>query len=538
MACSLPCFLTLHALTLATPDGKPLLSDLSLSLNAERTGLVGGNGSGKTTLLRVLAGEAEPESGHVTRSGNIGSLEQSWPDVSISIRQALNVDHGLKTLERIEHGTARPDDFDDADWNLPLQVSGAMQRAGLDGIPAETSLADLSGGQRTRVGIAKLFLNAPDVLLLDEPTNNLDAEGRALIRELIANWPGGVIVASHDRDLLERMDQIVELSPTQCVVHGGGWSAFAQAREDRLTRQAEAAERAQRELAHTKRAIQVQQEKKARRDKAGKAKRAKSDQPKILLDAMAQRAEKTGARDRLLAQRLEDAASQAKEAAASLIAPAAALRIDAIATKSHGVVLEVEGVTLERERFCLGPIDFLQVAGERIAVLGNNGAGKSTLLDVITGKLQPTAGTVQKPARMALLDQGVSALEPHETVLEALRRHHAELSEEDAHATLARFAFRNVAANKRVQTLSGGEKLRAGLAVTFGGSEPPQLLVLDEPTNHLDIESVEVLEAALVDYCGAILATSHDAAFLKAINLQRTLTIDKGRLVEDRFTSH
>lgn len=538
MSCPLPCFLTLQNVALATPDGKPLLHDLNVSFNAESTGLVGANGSGKTTLLKVLAGQIEPSSGNVTRSGSIGSLEQNWPDVSLSIARALGIECDLQILERIEQGTALPNDFDDADWNLPLKVSEAMLRAGLDGMPVETALADLSGGQRTRVGVARLVLETPDVLLLDEPTNNLDTEGRALIAQLIANWRGGVIVASHDRDLLERMDQILELSPTQCVLHGGGWHAFAQAREDRLVRQAEAAERARRELAHTKRAIQVQHEKKVRRDKAGKAKRTKGDQPKILLDAMAQRAEKTGARDRHLAKRLEDAASQAKEATASLIAPAATLRIEAQTIRGHGVALQLEGVTFKRERFCLGPISLIQAAGERIGVLGTNGAGKSTLLDVVTGKLQPTTGTVQRPARIALLDQGVSALEPHETVLEALRRHHADLSEEDAHATLARFAFRNVAANKKVQTLSGGEKLRAGLAVTFGGSEPPHLLVLDEPTNHLDIESVEVLEAALIDYRGAILATSHDAAFLKAINLQRTLTVDKGRLVKDQLTSH
>lgn len=525
----MPCYLTLQNVALATPDGKPLLSDLNLSFNAERTGLVGANGSGKTTLLRVLAGDAEPAGGHVTRSGSIGSLEQNWPDVSISIRQALGVEQGFEVLGRIECGTASPKDFDDANWSLPVQVSDAMQRTGLHDIPLETALAKLSGGQRTRVGIAKLFLSTPDLLLLDEPTNNLDAEGRTLIHDLIANWRGGVIVASHDRDLLEGMDQILELMPTQCVLHGGGWSAFAQARAEQRVRQAHAVERAERDLVQTQRAIQLQREKKARRDKGGKAKRARGDQPKILLDAMAQRAEKTGARDRHLAKRLEEAASQAKEKAASMIAPAANLRIDAAATKGHGAVLQLEGVTFKRERFCLGPIDLLQVAGERFAILGRNGAGKSTLLDVVTGKLQPTTGTVRRPAHTALLDQDVSMLRPDEAVLDALRRHHPDLSEEDAHATLARFAFRNVAANKQVQTLSGGEKLRAGLAVAFGGLEPLQLLVLDEPTNHLDIESVEVLEAALSDFQGAILATSHDAAFLRSIAIERTLTLDGGR---------
>lgn len=528
----MPCFLTLHALTLATPDGNALLSDLSLSFNAERTGLVGANGSGKTTLLKVLAGKIEPIGGQVTRSGSIGLLEQGWADTSLSIRQALGVEQGLQILDRIEHGAALPSDFDDANWVLPLQVAEAMQRAGLDGMPLEIALDELSGGQRTRVGIAKLFLSSSDLLLLDEPTNNLDAEGRTLITELITSWRGGVIVASHDRDLLEGMDQILELSPTQCVLHGGGWSAFAQAREERRARQAEAAERAERELAHTKRTIQVRHEKKARRDKAGRSKRAKGGQPKVLLDAMAERAERTGARDRHLAKRAEDAARQTKEAAANLINVTPTLRIEAQAAKGHGVVLRLEDVTFQRERFFLGPINLMQAAAERVALVGANGAGKSTLLDMVTGKLQPSAGTIVRPARIAMLDQNVSALAPNQTIFEALCHHHPGTSEQDAYATLARFSFRNVAADKQVRTLSGGEKLRAGLAVAFGGLEPPQLLALDEPTNHLDIESLEVLEAALADYPGAILATSHDTAFLKAIAIGRTLTLDSGRLAE------
>lgn len=528
----MPCFLTLHALTLATPDGNALLSDLSLSFNTERTGLVGANGCGKTTLLKVLAGKIEPTQGHVTRSGSLGWLEQSWPDMSLSIRQALGVEHGLQILDRIEHGAAFSSDFDDADWVLPLQVAEILQLSGLDGIPLETPLNELSGGQRTRVGIAKLFLSSPDLLLLDEPTNNLDAEGRSLIMELITNWPGGVIVASHDRDLLERMDQILELSPTQCVLHGGGWSAFAQAREERRARQAEAAEQAERELAHTKRAIQVQREKKARRDRAGRRQRAKGGQPKVLLDAMAERAEKTGARDRHLAKRMEDAARQTKEIAASLVNVTPALRIEAQAAKGRGEVLRLEDVTLQRERFRIGPINLIQAAAERVALVGANGAGKSTLLDLVTGRLKPSAGKIVRPTRIAVLDQNVSALAPNETIFEALRHHHPDMSEQDAYATLARFAFRNVAAGKQVQTLSGGEKLRAGLAITFGGLEPPQFLVLDEPTNHLDIESLEILEAALANYQGAILATSHDAAFLEAIAIGRTLTLDNGRLAE------
>ena len=206
------CFVTLDSLAAATPEGEPLFAGLTLALGRERTGLVGRNGSGKSTLLRIVAGEAPPLAGSVARAGRIGVLRQEWPG-HWSIGAVLGVDEGLARLARALAGEGSAEDLAEADWTLEERVGAALAEAGLGAVALDRRVATLSGGERTRVGIARLRLDAPDLLLLDEPTNNLDAAGRAAVAALVEGWRGGVLVASHDRALLEHMDRIVELTP-------------------------------------------------------------------------------------------------------------------------------------------------------------------------------------------------------------------------------------------------------------------------------------------------------------------------------------
>jgi ATPase subunit of ABC transporter with duplicated ATPase domains len=173
-----------------------------------------------------------------------------------------------------------------------------------------------------------------------------------------------------------------------------------------------------------------------------------------------------------------------------------------------------------------GPLSFAVRGPERIAIRGANGSGKSTLLRLIAGDLTPSAGTIHRPTdRIAVLDQHVGLLDPATSILDNLRRLNPDLSDNDAHAALAQFAFRNKAALQIAATLSGGERLRAGLACVFARPEPPLLLLLDEPTNHLDLAAIEELENALKDFDGALIAVSHDRTFLQAIGIEREIAL-------------
>ena len=191
-------FLTLDSVSARTPDGRPLLHDLTLSIGAERVGLVGRNGSGKSTLLAMIAGAAKPAAGTVTMSGTLGVLHQDLPPGD-TIARALGVEDRLATLASVLAGEGTEDDFAQADWSLEERIGAALSAVGLPEIPLDRRIATLSGGERTRIGIARLQLEAPDLLLLDEPTNNLDTAGRAAIAALVEDWRGGMLVASHDQ---------------------------------------------------------------------------------------------------------------------------------------------------------------------------------------------------------------------------------------------------------------------------------------------------------------------------------------------------
>lgn len=530
----MPASISLSALGYALPDSRVLFSDLTFSFNLERTGLVGRNGVGKSTLLKLIAGEFAPSSGTVSVTGTLGVLRQGFaPAPGETVADLFGIRGALDLLHAAEAGTADPARWDEVDWTLPARFASALGRAGLEA-EAETELAALSGGQRTRAGIAALVFSAPDFLLLDEPTNNLDRDGRAAIAGLLAGWRGGAIVVSHDRELLEQMDAIVELTTLGAARYGGGWSAF----EARKALELDAAHRdlseAERQLEETQARTQRAAERKARKDGTGKRKAAKGGAPRILIGAMKRRAEaSSGALQNLAARQTaeaEDAAQSARERIEVLEKLKVTVPPSGLA--AGRVVLKLEGATAgyDAARPVLRDVSFELRGPERAAVAGGNGAGKSTLLKVVTGALAPLAGEVRVGVPFVMLDQDVSLLDPAGTVLDNFRRLNPQADENACRAALARFRFRAGAALQQVATLSGGERLRAGLAAVLGGAAPPQLLILDEPTNHLDIASLEAVEAGLCAYDGALLVVSHDAAFLQRVGITRTLTLRSGRM--------
>jgi ABC-type Mn2+/Zn2+ transport system ATPase subunit len=194
----MPAFVILDSISLNTPDGRRLFDGLTFAQSRERTGIVGRNGCGKSTLLRLMTGEVEPASGSVQRIGSIGMLAQ-LADERETIAQALGVADDLARLRRLQAGEGSLDDATAADWTLEARLQMSLAETGLPDLPLERAIASLSGGERTRIALARLLITAPDVLVLDEPTNNLDSDGRRAVAQLLERWRGGVIVASHDR---------------------------------------------------------------------------------------------------------------------------------------------------------------------------------------------------------------------------------------------------------------------------------------------------------------------------------------------------
>lgn len=527
--------MTLNGVAARTPDGRSLFDNLTLALGRERTAVVGRNGVGKTTLLRLIAGLASPAEGAASRAGRVGWLAQSYtfgPEETVA--DGLGAAGPMAVLARVLAGEATTDDLNAADWTLESRLDAALEAVGLAGLGLDRTMVSLSGGEQTRVRLAGLMLAAPDLLVLDEPTNHMDADARARVRDVVAGWPGGVVVVSHDRALLRDMDRIVELSGLGVRVHGGGWDLYVERRDAEREAAEHGLQSAERDAERVHREARTALERKARRDRAGKASRANSSDPKILLDFRAQRAEESGARESRLAERKRETAEtalvEARERVERVRRLAPPMPPTGLAAGKTVLSLDAAEVDSEDGRRLLGPVSLRLTGPERVAVTGANGAGKTTLLRLASGQIEPARGDVRRPAPAAFLDQAAAILDPSETLVEAWLRLNPEGSPNAARAALARFLFRNTAAERRVAELSGGERLRAALACVMTGARPPQLLILDEPTNHLDIESVEAVEAALAAYDGALLIVSHDRDFLEAVGLDREIRLEGGQV--------
>ncbi|WP_374514473.1 ABC-F family ATP-binding cassette domain-containing protein [Brevundimonas sp.] len=524
---------TLDRVAARTPDGRTLFADLSLAFGRERTGLVGRNGTGKTTLLRLIGGLAEPAGGAIARAGSVGWLEQrSEPGPRETVAEALGVARPLAVVARVLAGQGTGQDLAEADWTLEARIEAALADVGLPGLEPGRPAASLSGGEQTRLRLAALLLDPPDLLLLDEPTNHMDADGRARVAEVLGRWPGGVVVASHDRALLRRMDRIVELSGLGAATYGGGFDLYAERKAAERTAAERTLEAAERKVGQAARQNRQAVERKARRDRAGRAFAMRRSEPKILLGAMKERAENSGGREDRLAERRTEAASTELAAARERVERVRALDVPLPSTglAAGQAVLTMEGAAWDAPdgRRVLGPIDLRLVGPRRLAVTGRNGTGKSTLLKLMAGALEPTQGRVDRSVASALLDQEAALLRPDETLLDGYRRLNPQATPNAAQAALARFLFRNAAAGRRVGTLSGGERLRAALACVMTGVRPPRLLILDEPTNHLDLDATTALEAALRGWDGALVVVSHDAEFLAAIEVDEVVALDGG----------
>lgn len=508
---------TLLNLSLVGADGGSLFTDLNLRFGPERTGIVGRNGVGKSTLLRVIAGQRQPSSGRVVVSGLVGLLDQS------------GIGHDAGIVADLFGADLFGVDPALADWSQLSCIEASLRRCGLDGDDLHRPLASLSGGQRVRAALAALIHGDPDFLLLDEPTNNLDRAGRRAVVDLLQGWRGGAIVVSHDRALLEEMDAIVDLTSLGATRYGGNYSHYRLRKDAELAGARRDLAAAERQLAEVAAMAQQAAERKARKDGAGMRARARGGQPKILMDAKRDRAEASGGANARLREARGYQAEQTladSRARVKAVLPLA-MAIPPTGLPSTRTVLRLDQITAgyQPDPPLFRDLSLTITGPERIVVNGPNGSGKSTLIRLITGQLSPLAGTVSLSVLTAVLDQRAGLLEPEQTLVENFQRLSPQASRNAAHAALARSGFRAADGLRLSGDLSGGERLRVGLACVLGQIPPPALLILDEPTNHLDLDGIAALESALDGYDGALLVISHDEPFLARLGIQRSLVL-------------
>ncbi|RKN41333.1 ABC-F family ATP-binding cassette domain-containing protein [Streptomyces hoynatensis] len=511
-------------LSFAWPDGSVVFDGLDLALGPGRTGLIGLNGSGKSTLLRLLAGELRPTAGSVRVAGEVGYLPQNLTlDTTQRVDRMLGIDAVRAALHAIEAGDPAEEHFATVgeDWDVEERTHALLDQLGLGHIDLDRTVGRLSGGETVLLSLAALLLRRPGVLLLDEPTNNLDLRARERLHAAVAAFGGVLLVVSHDRELLERVDHIADLRDGRVTWYGGTLSRY----EEALAVEQEAAERlvraAEAEVRRQKRELIEAHDKLAGRSRnARKAFENKRDSRAAMRMKKRTSQESAGKLLGLHQERLAEARERL-ETAESAVRDDDEIRVDLphTAVPARRRVLSLDGVRMRQ-----GSRATLEVLGpERIALVGRNGAGKSTLLDTIAGELAPAAGTVAVHVPLRYLPQRLDLLDAELSVAENVRRLAPGADPQHIRAQLARFLFRKNRPDQRVGTLSGGERFRASLAALLLAEPAPQLLMLDEPTNNLDLASVRRLTSALGAYRGALLVASHDLPFLHGIGVTRWL---------------
>ncbi|MDQ2683229.1 MAG: ATP-binding cassette domain-containing protein [Chloroflexota bacterium] len=523
--------------------GQRVISSVSFVLNpGERLGLIGPNGAGKSTLLRILGGFDSPDSGAVAVSPGerIGMLRQGFADladgtladlldsatgglagIAAEVDRVLGASDGSdEWLIEYDAAQSRFDALGGYEAVADLEVS--LAAFGLGDRAWTTPLNELSGGEKTRAGLAALIVSRPDYLLLDEPTNHLDAEGQRFLAEMLNGYAGGVIVVSHDRRFLDAIATgILALDEEREGVRqfAGTYTDYRQTLEYEAAEYASAYRRQQEEIARI------------RGDIRAVASHALATETATQNDYLRGRSKKVARTAKVRERKLE----RLLESGERLDRPerhwTMAANFGEVAETGRDVAILAGVSVIADERTLLRDVDLLVRSGDRIAVTGPNGAGKTTLLKIVAGELEPSGGTMRLGAnvRVGWFAQEQETLRGDLTPVQLVRLR-SEMSESEARTYLHRFLFtaRNVV--NPIASLSYGERSRLALAVLV--LDGCNLLLLDEPLNHLDIESREQFEIALAEYRGTLLIVLHDEYAIERI-ANRLLRLRDGEVTEE-----
>lgn len=514
------------------PDSTILFSDLNFSFNKNRVAIVGKNGVGKTTLFKLILKQLIPTSGTICTDGTIEVLPQ---DLNIfknhDILEVLGVKRVYNAYLKIVSGNYTESTYNELNnrWDIENEINQSLSSLGLNYLDFSRPFDTLSGGEKVRLLLSKILLNKPDFFLLDEPTNNLDRESKQYIYDFITSWNKGIIVISHDRTLLDLMDNIYELSPKGIKHYSGNYTFYFQQKELEYKKFQQDLVTAEKKFKKVKRVSDEALKKHVKRANMGN--KNKNSLPKIVAYKWKNSSERRlGALKQSSSKRVEQAKDQyntlmeKKESSLKI-------RVDLLGElkNKNKILIEAESINFSyaNNNLWKNDLSFIIRGQEKVLLTGKNGSGKSTLCKIIAEMLTPVKGNINiNVQKISILDQNFSSIDDSLTLLENMQKYaEPDVPEHKLRIILGGFLFYGNEVFKKASVLSGGEKMRLAMACIFSTDSSSELLILDEPTNNMDLESINQLSQSIKEYPGALLVISHDEYFIEDIGIDKTIKL-------------
>jgi ATPase subunit of ABC transporter with duplicated ATPase domains len=490
---------------------------------------------GKSTLLRLIAKEIQPLEGNLNIQGDLYYVPQMFGNFNhLTIAECLKIDRKLEALEKITNGEVDEIYFEilNDGWDIEERCQQALQYWKLNDLDLNQKLEGLSGGQKTKVFLAGIQINQPDIILLDEPTNHLDLEGRNLLYDYIDRTSSTLVIVSHDRVLLNQMDTIYELSNQGISTYGGNFDFYSEQKEieeEALYNDIHAKERA---LKKAKEKERETLERKQKLDARGKKKQEKSGVARIMMNTLRNNAEKnTSKLKNIHTEKINDISGDLRGLRSS-VKNAGEMKVNFDNSNLHSgkILIRAENINFKYSEKLLWKenLDLEIRSGDRISIKGSNGSGKTTLIKLVLGGLKPSIGTITKTDfNTVYIDQEYSLIDKEATIYEFAQKFNDNgLKESEVKTILSRFLFGKETWDKKGEVLSGGERLKLLLCGLSISNKSPDFIVLDEPTNNLDLQNVEILSNSIKDYHGTLLVISHDEIFLEEIGVKEEIVLE------------
>ncbi|GHU27187.1 ABC transporter permease [Bacilli bacterium] len=519
-----------NSLTYKINLSESVFENISFSIaENEKIAVVGKNGIGKSVLFKLLMGELRPSGGEIIKNGiNISYFPQKFNELNFgTVADVFGLEREILSLQRVDDGKADVEDYEilDGKWDSADKIKEKMKLFNLE-FSLLSDFKILSGGEKVKLILSGILDKNANFLILDEPTNNMDYESRKTFYDFIKMWHGNILLASHDRELLNLMDKIFELrkvglKDTKLFIYGGNYDYW----RHQKALEEHALENDQSNSLKIEQAKKHQAERTLERFKRGYAKTGRLDQYGNLKAA---RTLQEMHRETSPLQQIVNSKERIRESDKNIETIQSKMEIKKnVYFKfeknkfTNKTLIDIENMHFSWDtRQIFNNFSMIVRTGDRIAIEGKNGSGKTTLFKIIMGKINSFTGHIKINTRnIAHLDQNCDCLDNNLNILENMKLHNNELSEGGCRDILAKFLFRTDAVYKKIYDLSGGERLRVALACILGRNSTPELLLLDEPTNNMDLDSVEILENILKSYNGTIMVISHDDTFKKNINL-------------------